>query len=1090
MLSVVLLSALAASADVKISLSDLVFKANETKEVSITLENDDYVLTGIGGDIIFPKGFTFVNLNTNPKVAGVYVQKTNRCPAAWSVLSSTANENQKLVRTDGRSVLRLSALQSSNNVKKAIAAGKGAVFTFKVTAPADWDPTNDDKVEFSKFSVSGIGEANESKIFNKEVKMLNSNKRASFSAENISVTPNHEATVTVSMDNSENMGLTALQCDITLPEGLTFVENEEGDVCIPADRLHASSHNITAPTNETKDKLRAIIQSDTNLPIQGTNGALFTFNVTCKDDFKTGEIEISGIKGAFISGELFDKFDESEIKITVTNPDVEANAEADEALKALEGKVANTIKAFGEYADTVQTVLKEQKEALEKKLADVKEAAKVSKEKGTAAADLETLKAAIAETEAMATKLIEDADKTKKEIEDKAAAEKANADQYGQDTLAVANAEKALSDAIAGMAEYDESVKAAFAEAQTAAKAALTAAKDAVKKSFEAGTAVADKEANAALVAAVNEAAAKMATEAKAAQEKFLADKAAAEANAAQYAKDSTALANVQKALDDAVAGMAEYDESVKTAMQGAIATAQAEINVAKVQIEASFAAATSVADATKNAALVEKAQAVVAKVASDAKAAQDKFLADKDAKALEAAYAQATAVVTDLNKALATAQKTIATECADVKDSEAVVAAAAAVKAQITALSEAIEAAKADRSLTTTIETVLAPKAEIETAIAKMVEDAKAAQKVVDDKKAALDAAYAYAQQELASLKTSFATAQETIAKECADVKNSDAVVAAAAAIEAQIAAAAEAVEAAKADGSLVNKKDELVAKKAEVEAAIAKMVEDAKAAQKDFEAQKALDAAYAQAQELLNGLNQKLANAQDAINTFCPDVKDGETVTAAVDAVKAQIAAAAEAIEAAKADGTLIDKKDELLSKKTEIEAAISQLPAIAQKAQKDFEAQKALDAAYAQATAVLNSLNQKLANAMEAINEFCPDVKDSSLVVDGKAAIEAQIATLSDAIEAAKADGSLTAEIVNILTPKTAIETAIDQLKADAKKAQHDIDTAIEGVEGSENISKIYTLSGKEVSRAEKGQVYIIRYVNGSTKKVMVK
>ena len=55
------------------------------------------------------------------------------------------------------------------------------------------------------------------------------------------------------------------------------------------------------------------------------------------------------------------------------------------------------------------------------------------------------------------------------------------------------------------------------------------------------------------------------------------------------------------------------------------------------------------------------------------------------------------------------------------------------------------------------------------------MVEDAKAAQKVVDDKKAALDAAYAYAQQELASLKSSFATAQETIAKECADVKDSD---------------------------------------------------------------------------------------------------------------------------------------------------------------------------------------------------------------------------------------------------------------------------------------------------------------------------
>ena len=1061
MLGVVLLSALVASADVKVSLGDLVFKANETKEVSITLENDDYVLTAIGGDIIFPKGFTFVNLNTNPNVAGVYVQKTNRCPAAWSVLSSTAKENKNLApeKYDGRSVLRLSALQSSDNVKKAISAGKGAVFTFKVTAPADWNPDNKDFVELQKFSVSGIGEGKSSKTFNEQVSMLNSNMRAAFSAEDISVTPNHEATVTVSMDNSEGIGLTALQYVISLPEGLTFAENEEGDICVTADRLHASSHRITSKLSG--NVLKAIIESDTNLPIQGTTGALFTFNVKCDENFNEGEIKITDIKGASFRGDSFNNFDKME-PIKVSNPDVKANKEADEALKALDQKVAETLTAFGEYADIVQTVLKEQKEALEKKLADVKEAAKASKDNGTAAADLETLKAAIAETEAMATKLIEDADKTKKEIEDKAAAEKANAEQYAQDILAVAAAEKALSEAVAGMAEYDESVKAAFAEAKTAAEAALATAKDATEKSYKAGTSVADKDANAALVAAVNEAATKLAAEAKAAQEKFLADKAAAEANAAQYANDSTALATVQKALEEAVAGMAEYDESVKTAMQGAIATAQAEINVAKVQIEASFAAATSVADAAKNAALVEKAKAVVAKVASDAKAAQDKFIADRDAKALEAAYTQATAVV----------------------------AATAAVKAQITALSEAVEAAKADGSLTTTIETVLAPKAEVEAAITKMVEDAKAAQKVVDDKKAALDAAYAQAQQELASLKSSFATAQETIAKECADVKDSESVVAAATAIAAQITAAAEAIEAAKADGSLVNKGDELVAKKAEVEAAITKMVEDAKAAQKDFEAQKALDAAYAQAQELLNGLNQKLAAAQDAINTFCPDVKDGETVTAAVAAVKAQITALSEAVEAAKADGSLIEKKDELLSKKAEVEEAISQLPAIAQKAQKDFEAQQALDAAYAQATAVVNSLNQKLATAMEAIDEFCPDVKDSSLVVDGKAAIEAQIASLSEAIETAKADGSLTAEIVNILAPKTAIETAIDQLKADAKKAQHDIDTAIEGVEGSENISKIYTLSGKEVSRAEKGQVYIIRYVNGSTKKVMVK
>ena len=1067
----------AVAQNVKFSLGNLVLVPGKETVVSLELENDVKIPQGaIFADIFMPEGVTFVkNLSTDS-----YVERTSRVSDAASVMASTKKENDDLAENQ----LRVLILDMDNEME----AGEGAVLTFKVKT--------DVNAQFPINAVAEIKDASAGRYKFPDTKFSISDGTfvGTVTAPDFTITPSKEAVVTVNMTN--NLPVCSFQTTITLPEGLSFVEEtrtnskgEEEKYCFTLANRVATSHqtieNVTGSTAKVMVVSKSLFEP---VDMLGSAGPLFSFKVKA-DQALTAEsvIKLTETFASSIDAKLYNF---AKLSIKVTNPDADANKEADAALKALDQKVAETLTAFGEYADTVQTVLKEQKDALVKKLADVNEAAKTSKDKGTAAADLETLKAAIAETEAMATKLIEDADKTKKEIEDKAAAEKANAEQYAQDTLAVAAAEKALSEAVAGMAEYDESVKAAFAEAKTAAEAALATAKDAAEKSYKAGTSVADKDANAALVAAVNEAATKLAAESKAAQEKFLADKAAAEANAAQYANDSTALATVQKALDEAVAGMAEYDESVKTAMQGAIATAQAEINVAKVQIEASFAAATSVADAAKNAALVEKAKAVVAKVASDAKAAQDKFIADRDAKALEAAYTQATAVVADLNKAFATAQKTVATECADVKDSETVVAATAAVKAQITALSEAVEAAKADGSLTTTIETVLAPKAEIEAAITKMVEDAKAAQKVVDDKKAALDAAYAYAQQELASLKSSFATAQETIAKECADVKDSESVVAAATAIEAQITSAAEAIEAAKADGSLVNKGDELVAKKAEVEAAITKMVEDAKAAQKDFEAQKALDAAYAQAQELLNGLNQKLAAAQDAINTFCPDVKDGETVTAAVAAVKAQITALSEAVEAAKADGSLIEKKDELLSKKAEVEEAISQLPAIAQKAQKDFEAQQALDAAYAQATAVVNSLNQKLATAMEAIDEFCPDVKDSSLVVDGKAAIEAQIASLSEAIETAKADGSLTAEIVNILAPKTAIETAIDQLKADAKKAQHDIDTAIEGVEGSENISKIYTLSGKEVSRAEKGQVYIIRYVNGSTKKVMVK
>lgn len=882
MLGAVLISALFASAQVKVSLSDLVFEANEEKEVSIILDNEDYILRSVGGDIIFPGGFTFTNMNSNPDAAGVYVQKTNRCPSAWSVLSSTARENDNLA--SGKydktgTVLRLSALQRDGNVKKAIKAGSGAVFTFKVKAPEGWNPNNEDIVTLRNFSVGGIGEKGESvSIKEQKISMLNSNMTASFNAEDVTVTPNHVATVTVGMESSEGLSLCALQYVITLPEGLSFVENEEGDICVPSERLHATSHNIT--TNLlAPNKLKAIIDSDVNLDIKGNSGALFTFGVECSADFTEGQIAVTNIIGAISpNAGRFDKI--GNLSVKVTNPDVKANAEADAAVKALEDRVAETLKAFGEYPDSIQTVLLQQREALEKALVSVQEAAKASRENGTAASDLETLKASVAEVEAMAGILLEDAAKAQKDAEDKAAAEAANAAQHDKDLAAVKAAQEAYDAVVAGMAEYDESVKTAMAEAQTAAETAVKAAQEAAEKSFAAGTSVADVEANAALVAAANEASAKLAAEAKAAQDKFLAEKEAAEANAAQNALDVEALAAAQTALDSVATVIAGYDESVSSAMQTAIANAQAEVNVAKVQIEASFKAGTSVADAAKNAALVEKAQTVIAKVAADARKAQEEFLANQDA-ANAAQYN---------------------------KDMAAVKAAQAAYDAAVAGMDGYAESVKA--------------------AVAEVQKAAQAA-----------------------------------------------------------VTAAKESAEASFAAGTSVADKDKNAALVAEANTAITKLVEDA-------------------------------------------------------------------------------------------------------QKAQADYETEQALNAAYAQATEVVAGLNQKLEAATEAIETFCPDVKDSTLVTEAKAAIEAQIADLGKSIEEKKADGTLTTELEAVLAPKAGIEAAISQMLEDARKAQKDIDTGIEGIEGAENISQIYTLSGKRVSRVEKGNVYIIRFVNGSTKKIMVK
>ena len=547
-------------------------------------------------------------------------------------------------------------------------------------------------------------------------------------------------------------------------------------------------------------------------------------------------------------------------------------------------------------------------------------------------------------------------------------------------------------------------------------------------------------------------------------------------------------LSNINTALEEALTTISEECADVKdsTSVQEAVDSVKTMITELTNAITAAYEDETLASDYDNIVAPQEEIMAAIAALVDTAKQAQADYETEQ---ALNAAYAQATEMVDSLNKILTDSVAIIAQTCPDVKESEEVLTAKAAIETQIAALSDAIETAKADGTLTAELENVLAPKDEIAAAIAALVETAQKAQADYETEQA-LNAAYAYAQAELEKLNSAYNEAVETINNECADVKESEAVQTAKTAIEGQIAALREAVEAGKADGTLIEKQEELMTKKAEAEAAITAMVEAAKKAQADYETEQALNAAYAQAIEVVNGLNQKLASAVTAIETFCPNAKDADVVTEAKAAIEAQIAALSEAIEAAKADGSLTANIETVLAPKSDIEDAITALMEIAKKAQADYEAEQALNAAYAQATEVMNGLNEKLASAMEAIETFCPDVKDSTLVTDAQAAIEAQITALSEAIEAAKADGSLTANLATILAPKTTIEAAITKLLEDARQAQKDIDTGIEEIAAQQGASKIYTLSGKQVSRMEKGGVYLIKYANGSTKKILVK
>ena len=941
--------------------------------------------------------------------------------------------------------------------------------------------------------------------------------------DNINILPGGEAVVNVDLQNEDNI-MSSIQMDVVIPDG---VDVKEGSIKFVGNRVDEEDFFLYMQKQEGAKMYRILVlPQDLNSSFAGNQGNLLQFTVTANSNLKPKQqIEVKSIVGSDANADSWPMKDFTvDVQQMVGSFAISAATEGDLLLKpSVEGNsqrisfsLSNTISVRAleavitlpegaqvvmnekgsvkiDRGSRVPTNLKFSSSVIDNKVKVVLSGLTADVLQGT---EGEVFAFYVSGTEALA----ENSEVTVSNVilSDNAAS---SFDVYESHSLNLINMDKvylapaqeilsnintALEEALTTISEECADVKdsTSVQEAVDSVNTMITELTNAITAAYEDETLASDYDNIVAPQEEIMAAIAALIETAKQAQ----ADYETEQALNAAYAEATQMVDSLTQMLADSMAVIEENCPNVKesavvtegkTAIEGRIAALSETIEAAKAD-------GTLTTELENILAPKDEIAAAITALVEAATQAQADYETEQ---ALNAAYAEATQMVDSLTQMLTDSMAVISETCPDVKESEAVQTAKTTIEDQIAGLRKAVEAGKADGTLIEKQEELLTKKAEVEAAITAMVETAKKAQADFDAAKA-LDAAYAYAQAELEKLDSAYNEAVETINNECADVKESETVLNAEASAKALIAALREAVEAAKADGTLIEKQEELLTKKAEAEAAITAMVETAKKAQADYETEQALNAAYAQAIEVVNGLNQKLASAVTAIETFCPDAKDADVVTEAKAAIEAQIAALSEAIEAAKADGSLTANIETVLAPKSDIENAITALMEIAKKAQADYEAEQALNAAYAQATEVVKGLNEKLASAMEAIETFCPDVKDSTLVTDAKAAIEEQITALSDAIEAAKADGSLTANLATILAPKTTIEDAITKLLEDARQAQKDIDTGIEEIAAQQGASKIYTLSGKQVSRMEKGGVYLIKYANGSTKKILVK
>ena len=437
-----------------------------------------------------------------------------------------------------------------------------------------------------------------------------------------------------------------------------------------------------------------------------------------------------------------------------------------------------------------------------------------------------------------------------------------------------------------------------------------------------------------------------------------------------------------------------------------------------------------------------------------------------------DAAYAKLTEEVAALQKSLDDAKAKVAEECKDV--AENFTEAVAAIQAQIDAIKKDLDTKNAACELTE--ESTLDAEAvkAVNDAVAKYLEDAATAQAEYL-KKVANDAAYAKLTEEVAALQKSLDDAKAKVAEECKDVaENFTETVAA---IQAQIDAIKKALDEKNTAIELTEESTlDAEAVKA-VNDAIAKYLEDAATAQANFEKKAANDAAYAK-------LSDEIAAVQARFDEVVKTIEKDYAMVAAQFAeteagIQNDIDAVAEDLKA-KADRIELDENStvDLQAIKTAIEKLLTDA--------KDAY-QKKIDAnetAYKRLTDEFAALQTRFDEVKKIIDTEC------NLVAAQFAGIEANIQydinkkkdELKNMYENIELDENSTLDLQTI-------KDAIEQLLVDAKAAQETAGIYSISALTRDGVS-VYTLEGNKVDTPVKGNVYIVRYADGTIKKVFVR
>ncbi len=286
-LALALLCCLTASAgNNKLSIANFQIVPGEEKTLEVELTNEDNI-SSLQFDMTFPKGLSYVE----GSLSKVKERITRSSHSIMAVAQSEGSYRFGIMST------------SAATANSAIKGNSGAIITINVKADESYAGG---EIEVTK--IIGSDGTAETPL---RIDMDNFTVKAGLNVgsmdvetKTLSLTSGDKAVVNVSLTNS--IALSALQAKVTLPEGIEFYADEEGENITYTDRLsdnHVATINlIPGTTNEYMLVISALTGDD----FDGNEGNLFGLNIIANDKFEGGDIVISDV---IVSNKLAIRYD-------------------------------------------------------------------------------------------------------------------------------------------------------------------------------------------------------------------------------------------------------------------------------------------------------------------------------------------------------------------------------------------------------------------------------------------------------------------------------------------------------------------------------------------------------------------------------------------------------------------------------------------------------------------------------------------------------------------------------------------------------------------------------------------------------------